>query len=648
MVMDPFIPNHSFLNPKFEGYKFDPVSQEDSVICYDLEHRPTQIAISGIGESPLSFHEVQSRITHNHLAVTPQGGRAVYIDAEYKVIIVDVDLVSTYRSFHHNVLLRLFQTTLLPIFRVLYELPRPIQTVHKDRSHREYPSAAFLRNDCVFVCDGLGALYILQINDAGAAVICGMYRLPSESDCSPSPFRVHSVSEISPNKAFATLSSRNYENNPPVVSASHQNGSIPVQYDIWAAQFVLPFERKTQEACTMDIVWQRQGSDVPIYTTYDASRSAHLLIASSSYRQIGAHTVPPYEPRASEIAPIPRRDENLDNEENGPQKPPPFSWTQTSDSVTIAFPVPSSTPTSNIKVAFSPRTLTVHVQGEKSMETFLPHYTMMELWDSISPSDSLWTLDREAEQSLGILTIHLDKAHEGTKWTHVFATSDVDVLETLDPSELCHIRESLEKYTSILKEGGDTRGLGLNTGSLAGGEMDEDIDEGVGRLAYLTWVRSDGSDAGWHEKQSGGPFTILSTPVPGYNGSDITLIIKNTIDGAVYSLKLPTLEDNSPTWTHMSTFSALAFVLASKRDTRFTHHISSTAVLAFENGVGNHGANMYLYHGHRPGEKWAKQSVLKVVTAGSLLGVGTVRNVKGEPILLALSERQFSLIHSVM
>jgi hypothetical protein len=94
MVMDPFIPNHSFLNPKFEGYKFDPVSQEDSVICYDLEHRPTQIAISGTEESPLSFHEVQSRITHNHLAVTPEGGRAVYIDAEYKVIIIDVDLVS--------------------------------------------------------------------------------------------------------------------------------------------------------------------------------------------------------------------------------------------------------------------------------------------------------------------------------------------------------------------------------------------------------------------------------------------------------------------------------------------------------------------------------------------------------------------------
>lgn len=91
--MEPFIPNRSLLDPKFEGYQLDPtVNQEDTVIRYNLEYKPSQIATPGT--APLKFQEVQSRITHNHIAVAPQGGCAVYIDAEYRVISIDVDLVS--------------------------------------------------------------------------------------------------------------------------------------------------------------------------------------------------------------------------------------------------------------------------------------------------------------------------------------------------------------------------------------------------------------------------------------------------------------------------------------------------------------------------------------------------------------------------
>jgi hypothetical protein len=99
--MPSFTPNRSLLNPKFEGYRLDPIIQEDVVTRHDLQFKLSQARVSG--RSPLSMQEVQSRITHNHLAISPNSlntdgnghGRALYVDAELKVIVVDVDLVSS-------------------------------------------------------------------------------------------------------------------------------------------------------------------------------------------------------------------------------------------------------------------------------------------------------------------------------------------------------------------------------------------------------------------------------------------------------------------------------------------------------------------------------------------------------------------------
>ena len=90
--MQTFTVNRSLLNPKFEGYKLNPISQ-DAVARYALQHKPIQATVSG--RSPLSFQEVQSRISHNHLVVANDGARALYIDSEYRVIIVDVNLASS-------------------------------------------------------------------------------------------------------------------------------------------------------------------------------------------------------------------------------------------------------------------------------------------------------------------------------------------------------------------------------------------------------------------------------------------------------------------------------------------------------------------------------------------------------------------------
>ena len=86
--------NRTLLNPKFEGYKLDPILQENAVKRYKLSRRPTQATAST--RSPLAFEEMRSRITHNHLAVESVSGLAVYVDDQYTVCLISV--ISSTRS----------------------------------------------------------------------------------------------------------------------------------------------------------------------------------------------------------------------------------------------------------------------------------------------------------------------------------------------------------------------------------------------------------------------------------------------------------------------------------------------------------------------------------------------------------------------
>jgi hypothetical protein len=190
----------------------------------------------------------------------------------------------------------------------------------------------------------------------------------------------------------------------------------------------------------------------------------------------------------------------------------------------------------------------------------------------------------------------MEKKNEGTRWMQVFATSaistdeganDVEVPECVDPSEMIKIRESMEKWTASIASGEDASGLGLGKGvpSLMEGEMDEEADAQVGRTAWLTWVGEGGQTPDWwlrnlnpktgDEKQEyweDPPITLLSTPFPGTvsTSGDVELLLKHDLDGTTFSFK--TTDPSAPVWEHTSTYSALAFVLASKR----THDLLSS------------------------------------------------------------------------
>lgn len=508
----------------------------------------------------------------------------------------------------------------------------------------------------ILVSDGHGLMYILRLNDPGrTADAVRTYRLPNGV-----PFRLHDAIVVTEDCAMVVLSFHFEDRDGQRSGSSGKAGAKRTSFNVWAVKINLSIPQSQIEE--LEIVWQRQGDSVPIYTAHHPQSRSYLLIGGSVYNEVDASRPAPYEPTPDEIAPIPRLDENLDTKLLDAFHPPPYSWTQTSDSVTIAFPLPSSTPKSQILVSFTSTSLSLDVKHDITTSLPMPAYNAKALWDGISPSTSYWTWDREAAHTFGLLSIHLDKKHEGTKWMQVFAKSaevvgtefhpeDAEVPETIDPSELYKIRESLEKYTAALKDGDDASGLGLGKGlpSLAENEMDEEIDNSVGRTAYVTWVGPDGQLPAWSKSTATVPIQLLSIPLPGTaTFSPPSVIIKNNVDGTEFSLPKELSSPEVPLiWAHTSTFSALAFVLASKRDTRFIYH-TANGVFAFENGTRDRGGNVYIYRSCPVTENWAKQAILKVADGegGNLLGAGAV-TVAGQTLIVGLTETELVLIRIV-
>jgi len=508
------------------------------------------------------------------------------------------------------------------------------------------------------VSDGTGRIYLLRATTDPPSLNQLIATAEITADSTLIPFRLHSASLEGPSIRFLIL---HRTPGAPVV----ESAKAKITFDLAAYSICLPNQQPTTTQVTPSLLWKKRGSDIPSYVALQDS--LWLVAASSPYRDIEApapaQAPAPFVPSLSEIAPIPRANENLDNDST--KLPPPYSWTQTSDSLTVVFPLPSSTPKSHIHVNISSKYLTVLIQNENPDTSLvpLPRFAMRELWGTVDRSTSLWTWDKEGDRpsvpgqprTVGLLTLHLEKTHEGTKWPHVFelagkGTEDAieEVQETIDPSEMYKIREALEKYTSALSSGEDPSGLGLGSGmpSLARGEMDESVDESVGRHAVHMWFSLlDGVEAPTPFVACG-EVLALPLPVSGKATQKSALVMRDTIDGLLYGAPvLPEIDG----WVHIATFPALAFVLASKRDTKFVFHVGKDAVLAFESGGKEATPNLYVYHDAKR-KNTAKQSLVRVGSGGlggGLLGVGGLR-VKGQIVLVCLRERELAIIQGIV
>ncbi|SPO21179.1 uncharacterized protein UTRI_00656 [Ustilago trichophora] len=137
----------------------------------------------------------------------------------------------------------------------------------------------------------------------------------------------------------------------------------------------------------------------------------------------------------------------------GRRRAPHFSWAQTGDTVTTAFTLPSWITKSHIRAHFSLSALSLSftqealtllstaASGAKIAEIDADavnaaeeadddlgnaarmiasgRYVSRSTWAEIDPTGSTWTLERTRGMSL--LTLYLEKRHEGTRWMQVFA-----------------------------------------------------------------------------------------------------------------------------------------------------------------------------------------------------------------------------------
>lgn len=503
----------------------------------------------------------------------------------------------------------------------MFQLPEYVS--HSTRVHAEYPTAVCLSEDMWLVSDGHGMAFLIRVpNDQSPAQVLASWELLLNNAVLPSPFQLHTATIVAPHLAIAILSS------PAPSSSEPSSSKVKEQplFDIRAVHVPLS-DASATPAVPFEVRWCRRGTHIPIFVKYVPSRDASLLIGGSSYHDIAAQPLQPYDPAPGEFVPIPRAGD-VDDAATA-TGPLPYSWTQTDDTVAIAFALPGMTSKTSICATFGKDKLSIRIGSPPLPQ---PLYDGAPLWDTIHPTSSLWTWERGTMTSAGLLTIHLDKTHPNTRWSHVFAQGfEADeVPESLDPSELAGIRETFDKYTASLQD--NARELGQGVPSLIEGERDDEVDSSVGHSVILTWVASDGSICG---PEDDSPAVLLSLPLPGVKDA-LSLVVKNDIDGPLY-----TLDDAGLVWKHAATYPALGFVLASKRDTRFTFHVSSNTVFAFDSGAHNNGGgNVYIYRGCAPGDKWAKQAVFQQPTgAGALLGVGSVASKEGQ-VLLCLSERK--------
>jgi hypothetical protein len=95
-----FKANKSLINPNFEGYKLSLIPQEEAVLHYALPANATQATTSG--KIPLSFQEMQSRITHNHLSVDSETNQAMYVDKDYRVHLIHFRTVCCHLLLHRK------------------------------------------------------------------------------------------------------------------------------------------------------------------------------------------------------------------------------------------------------------------------------------------------------------------------------------------------------------------------------------------------------------------------------------------------------------------------------------------------------------------------------------------------------------------
>ncbi|CAG8478576.1 12918_t:CDS:2 [Acaulospora morrowiae] len=580
-------PNRTLLNPKFEGYKLKLFEDQTRLRRFSIS--PPGISVSKIPlKSKLSYREIQNRIHFNHLfsGYESDDGKKIcfYFDRELSVSMIKYDPV--------------FSSTFVEqIFTADFNIPSPLDsdsdaTATKTFIHSEHPSLKALSSTLLLATNGFGTIFLVKIAKNEFNVYHGEIIYCTEFKVQPSIERIPCVildaKIIGESILFLVYNTVKIQD-ISIARKSSVDESKKTLFDITLVRMSVTPPHDLQVEHTV------RGPEIPLYCSIEPNGDGYVIGSNVDYELVNKISTEEIDPMEAD-QPVNEVDVDAEKSSNKDDKKPPYVWTQTSSDVTLCFQLPPGTPKTAVHCNFSKTHLSLNIRLEDNSSTkqSLPCYLFTRLFDLIDPDSSLWTI----ESSIGLLTLHIEKHHHGTRWSHVFQQDD-GVHETLDPNEFAEFRERLEKYTSDLLDDNETSqisGRSLLQHSI-GQEMEESIDHEWREVTFI-WIGREGKIGA---KTSGGS-EFLCRQFESFdlkNGLSMpSVCLKSDVDGLVYSVDHPIeskTHDVSPlTLTHFSTFYAFAFVQASKREKRYMFHDPSNRfVMIFD---GSHHAFVYWHN----------------------------------------------------
>ncbi|RUS24620.1 hypothetical protein BC938DRAFT_473318, partial [Jimgerdemannia flammicorona] len=150
----PLQPSRAHLNPKFDGYKLVLFDDATQLHCTALPSPGIHVPKVPPG-AKLSYRELQSRVTFNHLAAaheSPSKGAAFYIDAKSTLTLLEFDRQTKQTTFHRIVSLPVLNTP----------LPSCVEPASATELTMQYPSIRALTPELVLVADGAGNIYLVR------------------------------------------------------------------------------------------------------------------------------------------------------------------------------------------------------------------------------------------------------------------------------------------------------------------------------------------------------------------------------------------------------------------------------------------------------------------------------------------------------
>lgn len=622
--------DRALLNSHFEAYKLD-TSPHGEKSC----RLPSRASFHTTSDSTLLGYK-QLKDIHNAQRLVPgsRRGHAAYIDAAGFVMLVVLSKTSR------------------PSFHPLRNLS--MQSGSESSASSTVPSLLSLPAGQWLVCDGQsGVLTLLDTVQAGrrwSARVIKIYKVEHGWE----GLRLLSVQRIQQSLLTAIQRTRKVANN----DEGSRLGTSKTVFDV--AMVSLPQDSETTESSaplSVRPIWTKSGEE-PVYACQlsDRIEGPHMFVAESDFTDHN-HQAAPNAPTASQQTPPPNK-----RRRRADSRPQPYSWLQTPDSVTVIFQLPATLDKTDFRVHFSPQGLSLSLVGgrealqnrcgrpaivELSEDSSGEHdnsvveepdtdtsssaaaaiaagrYTNRSLWAPIDPAASVWTWEKTtAGDQGGLLTLHLEKKYEETRWLCVFerrarqqsrgedssstqhqppmiggsrsATRQTDeerlraaapeaeghsdndddhmsdVAETIDPSDLLDMIQGTEKYVQD-GEGDELaipRGGGMDRKGLLHDALEPE-DANVGRPAVVTVIHH-GNAATTLPPQRQTEYS-LAEAIPSasavIDSSAATIVIRNELDGLVFTARRDDGDDDhSNQWRHTHTFPALSFVLASKRD----------------------------------------------------------------------------------